>query len=163
MPTETQILRNRAAADRALARPDLRAARAAIQQAYAAAQEAARDAAAHHRFLDGRADPLGLGRIEGRIVEADSHADALAARYQALFDAYHGPDGLRARALAEEGYDPTLDLLTDAEQQQQAAQERVLLAYPPVGWGSSLPAAERVTRWQARPAAERLRDPRPRA
>lgn len=41
-------------------------------------------------------------------------------------------------------------------------ERRLRADLPPIGWGSTLPPEERVTRWRTRPALERERDPRPR-
>jgi len=158
---DREIMIARSASDVALRRPELVEARRAIQEAYGTYRDAVRRASACERHYGGMSDPR--GRPMQRIVEADVSAEEARLAYEALDRSYHGPGGIRERALA--GVDECLGgQLTDGESAQREAYQTRLLDDPPVGWGSRWSdLADRRARWQARPREERLRDIRPRS
>lgn len=163
--TDATIRANRAAHDRAVNRPELRAARLAIHEAYNDMLDAERHAGAAARHYAGMVDPRGLGRIEGRVAEPEAFARDARVHWATLTRAY---ETARAAALAEEGYDTSLvGSKTEAELLADMEFTRVLLEYPPIGWGMGTGMGrrprgwtyeERCERWTARTRQERLSD-----
>jgi len=165
--TDAAILANRAASDRALNRPELRAVRLAIHEAYNDMLDAERHAGAAARHYAGMVDPRGLGRIERRVAEPEEFARDARVHWATLTRAY---EAMRAAALAEEGYDESLrGGQTEAELLTALGAEMIRLEFPPIGWGMGTAMGkrprgwtyeERCERWSARTRQERLSDPR---